>query len=162
MNNYAFIDGQNLNLSVKDQGWALDFRRFRVYLSDKFQVAKAFYFIGYVPENERLYLNLQKDGYLVVFKPTLALPKGTVKGNVDAELVLHSMIEFPNYEKAVIVTGDGDFYCLIDYLIRQEKLHKLIAPNKLKYSSLYRKCQEHLFFLSDLREKLEYKKNERH
>ncbi len=30
-NNYAFIDSQNLNLSIRDQGWVLDFRRFRKY-----------------------------------------------------------------------------------------------------------------------------------
>lgn len=157
MSNYAFLDGQNLNLAIREQGWLLDFRKFRVYLTDKFDVQKAFYFIGYVPENEHLYINLQKYGYILVFKNTLTLPKGTVKGNVDAELVLHTMIEFPNYDKAVIVSGDGDFYCLVDHLIRRDKFLKLIIPNRYKYSSLYRKSQEYLFFLNGLREKLEYK-----
>jgi uncharacterized LabA/DUF88 family protein len=49
-------------------------------------------------------------------------PAGKVKGNVDAELVLHAMIEYPNYDKALIVTGDGDFFCLVEYLIKQDKL----------------------------------------
>ncbi len=26
--NYAFIDSQNVNLGIKDQGWTLDFARF--------------------------------------------------------------------------------------------------------------------------------------
>jgi len=52
------------------------------------------------------------------------------KGNVDAELVLHTMIQYPNYDKAVIVSGDGDFYCLIEYLEKKNKLLKVIAPNK--------------------------------
>jgi len=34
-NNYAFIDSQNLNLSIREQGWALHFRKFRQYLRDK-------------------------------------------------------------------------------------------------------------------------------
>ena len=47
-NNYAFIDSQNLNLSTRDQGWKLDFMRFRKYLEDKCAVTKAFLFIGYI------------------------------------------------------------------------------------------------------------------
>ena len=99
-NNYAFVDSQNLNLSVREQGWILDFKKFRRYLQDKYGIAKAFIFIGYVPQNQDLYTNLQKDGYILIFKPTLNLPNGGVKGNVDAELVLHAMIESENYDKA--------------------------------------------------------------
>ncbi len=120
-NNYAFIDSQNLNLSVKQQGWTLDFGRFRKYLEDKYKITKAFLFIGYVPQNQSLYINLQKGGYILVFKLTLTLPDGRVKGNVDAELVLHTMIEYRNYDKALIVTGDGDFYCLVEYLLKNDK-----------------------------------------
>ena len=97
-NNYAFIDRQNLNLSIRAQGWVLDFARFRVYLADKYGIAKAFIFVGYLSENQPLYSSLQKDGYSMVFKPTLLLPEGGVKGNVDAELVLHAMIEYANYK----------------------------------------------------------------
>lgn len=155
-NNYAFIDSQNLNLAIRDQGWTLDFRRFRVYLEDKYCVTKAFIFIGFVPQNQDLYLSLQEAGYLLVFKPTLILPDGCVKGNIDAELVLHSMIEFPNFEKAVIVTGDGDFYCLVDFLAKNEKLRRLLIPNSHKFSSLFRKMINHVDFMDNLREKLGY------
>ena len=156
-NNYAFLDSQNLNLAVKEQGWKLDFKRFRIYLKDKYHVAKAFLFIGYVNTNQDLYVALQDYGYILVFKPTLCLPNGKVKGNVDAELVLHTMIEYPNFDKAVIVTGDGDFYCLIDHLKKHSKLEKLIVPDQNRYSSLLRKFMEDIAFLSPLKGKLEYK-----
>ncbi len=156
-NNYAFIDSQNLNLAIRDLGWALDFKRFRIYLADKYSVAKAFIFIGYIPTNESLYTCLQEYGYILIFKPTLSLPDGRVKGNIDAELVLHTMIEFQNYEKAVIVTGDGDFHCLIEYLKKQGKLEKLIVPNRYKFSSLLRKFAPDMAFMNDLKGKLEYK-----
>ena len=157
-NNYAFIDSQNLNLSIRSQGWILDFRRFRQYLHDKYGVTKAFLFIGYVYENQALYTGLQKDGYILVFKPTLKLPSGKVKGNVDAEIVLHAMIEYENYHKALIVTGDGDLYCLVDYLIKNGKLLKLMVPNKNSFSSLFRRLMPHMAFMNDLRNKLEYDK----
>ena len=157
-NNYAFIDSQNLNLAIRDQGWQLDFKRFRKYLEDKYGVKKAFIFIGYIATNETLYTSLQEYGYILIFKPTLALPDGRVKGNIDAELVLHAMIEYSSYEKAVIVTGDGDFHCLIEYLIKQGKLRKLIVPNRYKFSSLLRKFALNMAFMNDLMGKLEYRR----
>ncbi len=157
-NNYAFIDSQNLNLSIRSQGWVLDFKRFRIYLRDKYGITKAFLFIGYVSTNQDLYISLQEDGYILVFKPTLFLPGGGVKGNVDAELVLHAMLEFSNYDKAMIVSGDGDFYCLIDHLMKKDKLLKLMIPDQNKYSSLLRKFIPSIAFMNNLRTKLEYNK----
>ena len=157
-NNYAFIDGQNLNLSIRDQGWILDFSKFRQYLKDKYKITKAFLFIGYVPQNQDLYKSLQNDGFILIFKPTNILPSGKVKGNVDAELVLHAMVEYSEYDKALIVTGDGDFYCLVDYLRKKQKLLKLMIPNRNKFSSLFRKLMKDIVFISDLKKILKYVK----
>ena len=115
-NNYAFIDGQNLNLGIQELGWKLNFKRFRKYLEEKYSVKKAYFFIGYLPENQSLYKSLQERGYILVFKPVLKNKDENVKGNVDADLVLQVMIEYPNYNKALIITGDGDFGCLVEFL----------------------------------------------
>jgi uncharacterized LabA/DUF88 family protein len=160
-NNYAFIDSQNLNLAIRNQGWTLNFGRFRKYLSDKYGVAKAFLFIGYVPTNQNLYTMLQEQGYILIFKPTLVLKNGKIKGNVDAELVLHAMIEYPNYTQAVIISGDGDFHCLIQYLKGKGKLKKLIIPNRSKFSSLLREFLPYdVDFMNNLKDKLGYKKRQ--
>ena len=155
-NNYAFIDSQNLNLSIHEQGWTLHFRKFRQYLRDKYNITKAFLFVGYVDENQALYTALQKDGYILVFKPTLKLPTGKVKGNLDAEIVLHAMVEYGDYDKALIVTGDGDLYCLVDYLLKNDKLLKLLIPNRKGFSSLFRKMMPYSAFMNDLKGKLAY------
>jgi uncharacterized LabA/DUF88 family protein len=160
-NNYAFIDSQNLNLAIRNQGWTLNFGRFRKYLSDKYGVAKAFLFIGYVPTNQNLYTMLQEQGYILIFKPTLVLKNGKIKGNVDAELVLHAMIEYPNYTQAVIISGDGDFHCLIQYLKGKGKLKKLVIPNRSKFSSLLREFLPYdVDFMNNLKDKLGYKKRQ--
>lgn len=159
--NYAFIDSQNLYLGVKSQGWKLDYARFRIYLREKYQVERAFIFIGYITGNESLYTSLQQAGYIGVFKPTLPIKKGNkivVKGNVDAELVLHTMIEYKNYERAVIVSGDGDFHCLIEHLEAKRKLLKLLVPNKHGFSHLLRKFRDYVVYLHDIRSKVEKKK----
>ena len=163
---YAFIDSQNLNLGTsKDiiknrkiiyKGWRLDFKKFRRYLTDKFRVDKAFLCIGYIKRNKSLYKKLQADGYELIFKPTVKDHAGKPKGNVDAELVLHAAaIEFPKYDKAVIVSGDGDFYCLHEYLEKNKKLLRIIIPNSKSESSLLRPFQKHKTFIEFEKNKLE-------
>ena len=157
---YAFMDSQNVNLATQDCGWKLDFGRFYIYLKDKYKVSKAFLFIGYVAGNEALYTFLQKAGYIVVFKPTLEYKKRKkkyIKGNVDAELVLHTMIEYSNYDKAIIASGDGDFCCLIEYLEKKDKLLHVIIPNSRKYSALLRKYERYFVYLNGLDKKLSKK-----
>jgi len=132
-----------------------------VYLKEKYNVEKAFIFIGYVFSNTQLYTALQHYGYICVFKPTLELPDGTTKGNVDAELVLHTMIQYDEFNKALLVSGDGDFFCLAQYLLEQNKLLKVLVPNQDRYSGLLKRLstpENNIFdFVSTLRHKLEYK-----
>lgn len=160
--NYAFIDSQNLNLGIKSQGWTLDFRKFRLYLQNKYNVESAFIFIGMVANNQKLYTYLQQAGYTLIFKPTVRYfvdGRETVKGNVDAELVLHAAaIEYDNYEKAIIVSGDGDFACLVQFLADRKKLLHIITPNE-KYSQLLRPYASFIVRADQLKQSLEYKKS---
>jgi uncharacterized LabA/DUF88 family protein len=153
-----------MNLAIREQGWILDFKRFYIYLKENYGVSKAFMFIGYVKENEKLYEFLRKVGYICVFKPTLTYSDGHTKGNCDAELVLQTMIEFNKFDKAIIVTGDGDFYCLIKYLIEKCKLSAVLIPNEKKFSALlyFIICRPFLRYMNDLRSLLEYKKKRPH
>jgi len=161
---YAFIDGQNLHKSIEEQDWRLDHKKFRTYLWDKLRVEKAFYFVGYTRKNVRLYQNLEKSGYILIYKKILYYdpndPEKT-KGNVDAELILNTMIRYHEFGQAVIVTGDGDYYCLIEYLNKTNKLKSVVIPNKEKYSALLKEFGNKRLFVSDERRKVEYipKKN---
>lgn len=163
-NNYAFIDSQNLNLSIRELGWTLDFTRFRKYLLDKYAVTKAFLFIGYIEGNNELYKALQEAGFICIFKPTLKYKDGKTKGNCDAELVLQAMIELSNYDKAVIVTGDGDFHCLVTHFIHTKKLEVVLIPNQQKFSALLKlkNIRPYLSYMNDLENKLSYKKKRPH
>jgi len=159
LNNYAFIDSQNLNLGILELGWKLDFRRFRIYLKEKYGVSKAYLFIGYIFDNQDLYASLQNDGYILVFKPILNHKDGNVKGNVDAELVLQAMIDYDRYDKAVIVSSDGDFYCLVKYLNSRHKLEKVMSSHIKTCSILLKQAAgEKIVYMDNLREKLEYKR----
>ncbi len=155
-NIFAFIDSQNLNLGIKSLGWELDFRKFFIYLKDKYHIQKAYLFLGYIKKYEKLYRYLKSCGYNIVFKPVVTTKVEKVKGNIDAELVLHSAkIEYKNYDKAIIVSGDGDFFCLLEDMVREGRLCKLIIPNPKSESVLLREFQEYKVLLSRDREYLE-------
>lgn len=143
-NNYAFIDSNNLNLGVREWG-----------------VTKAYLFLGYLPENQELYRSLQEFGYVLIFKPVMKNKDGEPKGNVDAELVLQAMIDFDKYEKAVIVSSDGDFYCLVNYLYEKEKLRGVVSPNYGKCSVLLKKAAREKIDFLDYQKKKLTRKNEK-
>ena len=129
MSNYAFIDSQNLNLAIRGHGWFIYFGRFRLLVNtvNPIYITPKWWFYPYI----QTYLgNTRKK----------------LKGKVDEEMVLHAMIEIPNNIKALLVSRDGDFHCLVDYLKRKNKLLHLMIPNRLKYSSLLRKFSKDIVF----------------
>jgi uncharacterized LabA/DUF88 family protein len=165
-NTYAFIDSQNLNLGTQRTGWKMDWRKFRKFLRDKYGVSQAYMFIGYMAENESLYEYMHELGFLVVLKPTLDIngkstdkdsekDKPQVKGNVDTELVLYAMKELPNYDQAIIVSGDGDFFSLAEFLEGQGKLAHILTPN-WQYSSLLKPFEKKIIRLDQKRRQLAY------
>lgn len=156
---YAFIDGQNVNLSIKRSGWKLDWKKFREYLREKYAVTRAYVFLGFLAQNTELYEFLEDASFILIFKEILEAHAESIKGNCDAELVLETMIEFDHYDQAVIVTGDGDFACLVRYLLAQNKLSILIVPNGNEYSALLNKAAPgRILALDRLKERLSYNK----
>lgn len=175
-NVYAFIDSQNLNVGTQKFGWKMDWQRFRKFLSEKYGVTKAFMFIGYVPEFEPLYEQLHDAGYMIVLKPTYDMTKPQyiptdtdtpeakekadeekkpVKGNIDADLVLWAMKELSNYDKAILVSGDGDFYSLVEYLESKKRLGYILTPS-FQYSQLFNRYEEYIVRLDQFKRELRY------
>ena len=162
-NNFAFIDSQNLNLGIRNLGWKLDYAKFRIYLRDKYKVQKAYVFIGFVALNQKLYDRLQEVGFFLKFKPTIPDADGKIKGNVDADLVLQAMIDWGEYDQAVIISSDGDFYSLVAHLYANDKLRVVLSPEETTCSGLLKQsAKERIQFIKDLRNKLEYKQEKHH
>ncbi len=162
--NIAFIDGQNLYLGVKEIDLNIDFKRFRIYLKDKYKIDEVYYFLGFIKDNENeLYANLQKAGFIVLFKEHSELMAGKKKGNVDVEIVFEIMKklleEKDNFEKILIIFGDGDYKKLVDYLIKKDRFLKILFPNKKFASSLYKKLgSEYYDTIESIKEIIRYKK----
>jgi uncharacterized LabA/DUF88 family protein len=167
---YAFIDSQNLNVGTQKFGWKMNWIQFRKWLAEEYNVEKAFMFIGYIPENESLYEQMHDAGFLVVLKQTFDMTrvqeekkelaegeeKPPVKGNVDTDLVLWAMKELGNYQKAIIVSGDGDFFSLVEYLHSKKRLLHIMTPNG-HYSQLYRAFEDQVVQLDKYKRTLQYR-----
>ena len=155
-NNFAYIDGANLHKGAKELGWELDYKRFRKWLSDKFNVTTAYLFIGLIPDKKDLYTKLQEFGYVLVYKEVTYDGTDKVKGNCDADLVLKAAVDFfeKKFDTAVLVTSDGDYACLLKFLREKNVFKSLVSPNN-KCSFLLRKLNIPIVYLDTQKRKLE-------
>jgi len=166
--NLAFIDGQNLYMNTSKKAinpWKVDLTRFRVYLEEKYNTGKAYYFLGYVQEtNQELYEEIQNAGFVLVFREHNPTMIGKKKGNVDSDIIFHIMKKLyrrEDFNKIILVSGDGDYKLLVDFLIEENKFGKILFPDKKFASSLYKKLgSEYFDYLEnmDIKEKIEVKK----
>ena len=146
-----------LHKGVADLGWKLDYQRFRILLKEKYQITRAYIFLGLVPKHKDLYTNLQEAGFTLVFKETTYGDDGKIKGNCDADLVLKATVDYfeKNYDKAILVSSDGDYACLVKFLKERGVFRSIISPSN-KCSFLLRKLNTSLVYLDTQREKLKY------
>lgn len=156
-----YIDGANLHKGSTELGYRIDYKKFRGWLWQKFGVTKAYLFLGLIPKRAKLYQYLQECGYILIFKETTTNADGQVKGNCDAELVLKVVSDF--YEHAfdgyVIITGDGDFRCLVDFLVERKTPISIGAPNKNKCSILLKRTSVPILNLAEHYHKFSLKKD---
>lgn len=167
-NNQAFIDGQNLYMNTAKKeinSWKIDLVRFRIYLEKKYSVDKAYYFLGHMQEaNQELYEEIQNAGFVLLFREHSPAMIGKKKGNVDSDIIFHIMKKLykqENFHKVVLVSGDGDYKLLVDFLIEEKRFEKILFPDKKFASSLYKKLgSEYFDYLEnkDVKDKIELKK----
>lgn len=166
MNNSAFVDSQNLYLGAKADGWLVDHRCFCVYLKDKYKCSEIYLFIGNIrDEHSKMYTELQKAGYILIFREHASSAVSEKKGNIDTDLVFELMRQYAEEDstkKFLIVSGDGDYFKTVRHLVDKGRFLKMILPNKKFASSLYKKLgSEHFDFLINLKPKIEYHKKEK-
>ncbi len=161
LKNIAYIDGANLYNGAKSLGWDFDYMRFRIWLSDKYNVNVAYVFLGFISKNKELYEYLRSCGYVLVFKDVIHDRNGKAKGNCDADLVVNAMIDAYEikFNKAVLVSSDGDYVPLVLFLMKKEKFLTVVSPYESKRCSiLLKRTNVKISYVSNHRNVLENKK----
>lgn len=160
-NNFAYIDAANLHKGMQDFAWKLDHKRFRVWLREKYFVKKAYLFIGLIPKYKDLYKYLQESGYTIVFKEVVYDGKGKAKGNCDADLVLQVTRDTyeNNFDKAIVVSSDGDYASLVEFLKEKNKIFTILSPSiEKKCSILLKRTDVSIVYLNDKKSILKVQK----
>ena len=160
-NNFAYIDGANLHKGAGGLGWVLDYRRFRIWLTEKYGVQNAYIFIGLIPKYKELYKYLQECGFTLVFKEVIYGGDGKPKGNCDADLVLQAARDtYENkFRKAVLVSSDGDYAGLAKFLKENDKLRVILSPHpKNLCSILLKRTGASITYLDDQKNNLQARK----
>ena len=160
-NNFAYIDGANLHRGIIGFGWELDYARFRVWLAEKYGVKNAYIFIGLIPKYKELYKYLQECGFTLIFKEVVYDGDGKPKGNCDADLVLQATRDaYENkFDKAIIVSSDGDYASLIKFLKERGKLKAILSPHTQNLCSiLLKRTNAPIAYLNDQKSILRIRK----
>lgn len=163
-NNFAYIDGANLHRGIASLGWGLDYKKFRVWLSEKYGIKKAYLFLGLIPKYKELYKYLQEAGFTLVFKEVIYDGAGKPKGNCDADLVLQVIRDaYENkFDKIIIVTSDGDYAGLVKFLQERQKLLAILSPSsEKKCSILLKRTGARIAYVNDQRSHLEFVQKEK-
>lgn len=150
--NFAYIDGANLNKALLEINWKLDYKRFRIWLKEKYGVEKAYIFIGLIPKFKSLYTYLQESGFTLIFKEVVYDGSGKAKGNCDADLVLQATRDAyeNNFQKAVLVASDGDYASLVKFLLEKNKFLTILSPaREKKCSILLKRTNAKIVYLQD-------------
>jgi uncharacterized LabA/DUF88 family protein len=137
--------------SAKELGFDIDYKKLRGWLRQKYNPKKVYLFIGLVPERVKFYEYLQNCGYILIFKQTVSVGE-KIKGNCDAELVLKTTSDFyeKEFDSTILITGDGDFGCLIEFLRDKNSITEVLAPDENKCSILIKNKNIKITFLNDL------------
>lgn len=127
---FAFIDATNIIYGASNYGWRMDFHKLAHYLKMRFGVSKILYYAGVDNENLKqlkFYEKLQEFGFQLRLVPVKKFKDGKKKADVDSRMTFEMMKYFKEYDRAVVMTGDGDFYWVLEHLIAAKNRIFLIS-----------------------------------
>jgi len=171
-NNYAFIDGANLHFTYENLDWKIDYQKLLNFLRVKFGVNVAYYFIGDTNDYSEIHRKLDSYGYAIKLKDPspykteeeicpyckkmLVPVLNKNKADVDSFMTLTLLSDLEYFDKAILITSDGDFDELVKKLIRLDKLRMVLAPCRKGSSKLLRKAAfDKIAFIDEYKSDLE-------
>ena len=167
----VFVDGQSLFITAKTLGFSIDFKRLLDELKTHGDVIRTKYYTLVDDEDENSPLIpltdwLSYNGYSVVIKYVRSYvdPDGRkkMKGNINIEIAVDMMEIAPHVDHVVLISGDGDFSCLLAAVQRQGKKCTVISSvqsSQQMCSASLRKAADQFIELAQLRSKIERENN---
>jgi len=157
-----YIDGNNLHRRASELGFIINYKKFTGWLKQKYKAQNVYLFLGFINKLKEYYDQLTQNGLILVFKE-VTYGNNSVKGNCDAEMILKVVSDFytKSFNTCLIITGDGDFGCVVEFLRNNAVFDGVIAPDKNKCSILLRNKNVSVTFLNEHYHKFSDSKNEK-
>lgn len=131
---YVFIDATNIIYGATGCNFRVDFRKLIKYLGERFESKKVLYYGGIDKENIKqldFYNKLKSLGFNLRLVPVKVFSNGKKKADVDSRMTFEMMFYFNKYDRLVVLTGDGDFFWVLEYFKKEkEKLWILSFPKQ--------------------------------
>jgi uncharacterized LabA/DUF88 family protein len=116
-----FVDIQNVYYGAKDNfKGKIDFRKLTDGILRGRQLVVANAYLVKSDSDNTNFVNFMKQlGYNIVSKDLKKRSDGSAKGNLDIEMTIDIITEKDRLDTVVLVSGDGDFVALVEYLKQQ-------------------------------------------
>ncbi len=160
-----FVDGANMFYTQKKGlGWFFDPGKLLKTLKAEDELADAFWYMGVKPSpesrDENFLRYLAYAGYTVRTKQlkTIFDPESgeTIqKANLDIEIVMDMFNTVDNYQKAILLSGDGDFERALESLRSRGKRICVVSTQNWIASELRMAVGSHYIDLQDIRSQIE-------
>jgi uncharacterized LabA/DUF88 family protein len=160
-----FVDGANMFYTQKKGlGWFFDPAKLLKVLKADDELTDAYWYMGIKqppdPRDENFVRFLAYAGYVVRKKELKTIydaetGESTQKANLDVEIVMDMFNTLENYDKAILLSGDGDFERALDLLRSRGKQICVVSTQNWIASELRMVVGSHFVDLQDLRDKIE-------
>ncbi len=165
---YAFVDAANVIYRNSDvHPWKIDLRKLHKYLKERFGVERVLYYGGIDNRNQtqvRIYKKMEEWGYELRLNPVkhFVNERGEwyTKADVDSRMTFEMMRFLPDYDRAIVLTGDGDFYWVLEFLLQTKEQVRLIASPKKTAKELKKLFGYRFSSLDDTRKWLAFEQSE--
>lgn len=145
------VDVQNMYYAARNiHNSKLEFSRLLEYLARGRPLARAIAYVIERPgmEQDKFVEVLKRNGYEVRKKILVERSDGTQKGDWDLGIALEAAEIAPRVDAVCLVSGDGDFLELVDYLVARgvraevASFPETTATDLIKAASYYHKLDE--------------------
>lgn len=161
---YAFVDASNIIYGASKYGWKMDFEKLSKYLRERYQVTRILYYAGVDTENLKqlkFYETLQRFGIELRLVPVKTFSDGKKKADIDSKMTFEMMLYFKEYDSTIIMSGDGDYYWVLEYLMQQKKEVRLLSHSKTTAKELKKLFAGRFTDLNLIRKIIEFKEKDK-
>src|SRR3989338_5458620 len=143
----VFVDVQNMYYSAKNlYGRRVNFSQILSTAASSRQLIRAIAYVikASMPEEQSFFDALEKAGFEVKSKEVQIFPGGVKKGDWDVGIALDMIRLAPRLDVLILVSGDGDYVPLVEYLQNQGHRVEVVAFGKSTSAKLIAEVDEFL------------------